>query len=176
MEGIGIDICQGDLDRAESKRQQRKITNVMFQRADATALPFRSDSFEVVLLLGDVLAYPSTFGKHDIVVSELRRVLKEGGVAVHESMNWKWEYRWPYPPSDISFTRSATNNFTMHRIRRDVSGLEKTQDYEVLPGSPLYQWILEQEWPVSPQGVNAQLEVREYTPIPEEWLKFCSVS
>ena len=175
-EGIGIDIDQGNLDRAENERQQRKITNVMFQHADATALPFPNDSFDVVLLLGDVLAYPSTNGKHVSVVSELRRVLKVGGVAVHESMNWEWEYRWPYPPSDISFTRSGMNNFTMQRIRRDVSGLETAQDYEVLPETRLYQWILEQEWPVSPQGANTQLEVREITPIPEEWLKFRSVS
>jgi len=175
-EGIGIDICQGDLDRAESERQRRKIPNVMFQHADATALPFPDGGFDVVLLLGDVLVYPSIYGKHETVVAELRRVLKEGGVAAHESMNWDWEYRWPYPPSNISFTRSGKNDFTMHRIRRDVSGLETAQDYEVLPGTPLYQWILEQEWPVSPQGANTQLEVREYTPIPEEWLKFCSVS
>jgi len=175
-EGIGIDINQGDLEHAESERKQRKITNVMFQHANALALPFPSDSFDVVLLLGDVLAYPSTYGKHGSVVSELRRVLKEGGLAVHESMNWDWEYRWPYPPSDISFTQSGKNNFTMHRTRRDVSGLETAQDYEVLPGTPLYQWILEQDWPVSPQGVNTQLEVREVAPIPEEWLKFCSVS
>ncbi|MBN1453003.1 MAG: class I SAM-dependent methyltransferase [Anaerolineales bacterium] len=175
-EGIGIDINQGDLHRAETERKQRKITNVMFQHADAIVLPFPSDSFDAVLLLGDVLAYPSTYGKHGSVVSELRRVLKEEGVAVHESMNWDWEYRWPYPPSDISFTRSGMNNFTMHRIRRNVSGLETAQDYVVLPETPLYQWILEQDWPVSPQGANIQLEVREYTPIPEEWLKLCGVS
>ena len=154
----------------------RKITNVMFQRADATVLPFLNDSFDVVLLLGDVLAYPSIYGRHEMVVSELRRILKEGGIAVHESMNWDWEYRWPYPPSDIWFKRSGTNSFSMHRIRRDASGLEMAQDYEVLPGTPLYQWILEQEWPVSPQGWNTHLEVREYTPVPEEWLKFCGVS
>lgn len=175
-EGIGIDLCQGDLDRAESERQQRKITNVMFQHADAIALPFPDGVFDFVLLLGDVLAYPSTYGKHETVVTELRRVLKEGGIVVHESMNWDWEYRWPYPPSDISFTRSGRGDYTMHRIRRDVSGLETAQDYEVLPGTPLHQWILEQEWPVSPQGANTRLEVRECTPISNEWLKFCSTS
>ena len=175
-EGIGIDICQDDLRRAECVQKRQGITNVMFQRADATALPFPDGGFDIVLLLGDVLAYPSTYGKHETVVAELRRVLREGGVAVHESMNWDWEYRWPYPPSDISFARSGKNDFTMHRTRRDVSGLETTQDYEVLPGTPLCQWILEQEWPVSPQGANTHLEVREHTPIPEEWLKFCGVS
>ena len=175
-EGIGVDICQDDLDRAESERQRLKLANVRFQYGDATALPFSSDSFDAVLLLGDVLAYIPTFGKHETVASELKRVLKAGGIAVHDSMNWEWEYRWPYPPSDISFRRSNTNNFSMHRTRRDVSGLERARDYEVLPGTPLYQWILEQEWPVSPQGFDIHLDVREVTPIPKEWLKFNSVS
>jgi len=175
-EGIGVDICKDGLKHAESERKQRKIANITFQHAEATNLPFPNNSFDVVLLLGDVLAYPSTYGKHETVVSELRRVLKEGGAAVHESMNWDWEYRWPYPPSDISFTRSGLYNFTMHRIKRDETGLEMAQDYEVLPGTPLYQWVLEQEWPVSAQGWNTHLEVREYSPIPKEWLKFHSVS
>ena len=64
----------------------------------------------------------------------------------------------------------------MHRITRDVSGLETAQDYEVLHGTPLYEWILEQEWPVSPQGSHTSLEAREYTSVPEEWLKFCGSS
>ena len=148
----------------------------MFQHADATALPFPDCGFDVVILLGDVLAYPSTYSKHETVVTELRRVTKEGGIVVHESMNWDWEYRWPYPPSDIWFKRSGKNDFTMHRIERDVLGLETTQDYEVLPATPLYQWVMDQEWPVSPQGANTHLEVKENTPIPKEWLKYCSVS
>ena len=92
-EGIGVDINRDDLDHAEREREQRKIKNVIFQHADALTLPFPSGSFDVVLLLGDVLAYPSTFGQHSSVVSDLRRVLKVGGTAVHESMNWDWEYR-----------------------------------------------------------------------------------
>ena len=175
-EGIGIDICHDHVERAESERQKRKIPNIRFQLGDATALPYPSGSFDFVLLLGDVLTYPSTYGKHELVISELRRVLKEGGTAVHESMNWDWEYRWPYPPADISFTRSGMNNFSMHRTRRDESGLETAQDYEVLPETPLYQWIQEQDWPVSPQGATTQLEVKECSPIPEEWLKFRRVS
>ena len=65
-EGIGIDICQADLDRAESERQGRKLTNVMFQRADATVLPFASNSFDVVLL----------FELRDDVVADRERVMR----------------------------------------------------------------------------------------------------
>jgi ubiquinone/menaquinone biosynthesis C-methylase UbiE len=175
-EGIGIDICRDDLGHAECAQKRRGITNVVFHQADATALPFADSGFDVVLLLGDVLACLSTYREHETVVAELRRVLKEGGTAVHESMNWDWEYRWPYSPSDIWFTRSGKNDFTMHRIRRDASGSETTQDYQVLSATPLYQWILEQEWPVSPQGWNTHLEVKECAPIPKQWLRFCGVS
>ena len=175
-EGVGIDLNREDLGQAERERKQHQITNITFQQADAVALPFPSGSFDTVLLLGDVLAYPSTFGQHAAVVSELRRVLKVGGIAVHESMNWDWEYRWPYPPSDISFTRSGAGHFSMHRTRREASGLETAEDFEVLPETTLFQWILEQDWPTSPQGANTQLEVRELRPIPGEWLKPCGQS
>jgi SAM-dependent methyltransferase len=160
------------MSRAERERQQRRIGNVSFRHADAQALPFPEDSFDVVLLLGDVLTYVDP-ANHMAVVAELWRVLKPGGRAIHESMNWDWEYRWPYPPSDIAFTRSGKGGLTAHRIKREPSGLETSQDYEVLPGTPLHRWILDQEWPVSPQEANTRLEVREHAPIPEAWLKPC---
>jgi ubiquinone/menaquinone biosynthesis C-methylase UbiE len=171
-EGIGIDVADEDLARAESKRQQRQIGNVSFRRGDAKALPFPDASFDVVLLLGDVLTYVDP-GRHGVAVAELWRVLRPGGRAVHESMNWDWEYRWPYPPVDIAFTRSGEDGFTAHRSGRDASGLETSQDYEVLPGTALHRWILDQEWPVSPQEFSARLEAREHAPIPKAWLKPC---
>jgi ubiquinone/menaquinone biosynthesis C-methylase UbiE len=175
-EGIGIDISEEFLEQAGRARQEQGVTNVAFRHADATALPFPDGDFDVVLLLGDVLSYldPS---KHEVVVAELRRVLREGGIVVHESMNWTWEYRWPYPPSNIAFTRSGADSFTLQRIRRTASGLETSRDYAVLPATPLHRWILAQEWPVceSP-GANTWLEAQENAPIPKEWLRFVGVS
>jgi ubiquinone/menaquinone biosynthesis C-methylase UbiE len=173
--GIGIDLADDDLSRAECERQRRKVTNVTFRHADATALPFPDERYNTVLLLGDVLTYMEP-SKHEAVVAELNRVLVDGGTALHESTNWDWEYSWPYPPWDVTFTRSGTGDFTMHRIEWEASGLEAYQDYEVLPATPLHQWISEQEWPVSPQGANTWLVVSEDTPIPEEWCKFCGTS
>lgn len=169
-EGIGIDIADGDLARAESERQGKGIGNVTFRHADAMAIPFPDASFGVVLLLGDVLTYVDP-GRHEEVVAELRRVLKQGGRAIHGSMNWDWEYRWPYPPSSIAFTRSDTGRFAAHRTRREAWGLETSQDFEVLPDTPLHRWILAQEWPIStPPGANTHLEAQEHAPIPEQWL------
>jgi hypothetical protein len=123
-----------------------------------------------VLLLGDVLTYIDPT-KHGSVVGELYRVLQPGGRAVHESMNWTWEYRWPYPKTDLAFLRSGSETFTAHRIECDSSGLETSRDYEVLPNTPLQRWILAQEWPVSPQEASVRLEVEEHAPVPEAWLK-----
>jgi len=173
--GIGIDISDDDLRRAECERQRRKVANVTFRHADATALPSPDGRFDVVLLLGDVLAYVEP-GKHEAVIAELNRVLEDGGTAVHESMNWDWEYSWPYPAADIAFERPGKDTFTAHRVQRDASGSETSQDYEVLPGTPLHQWILDQEWPASPQQASTRLEAREHAPIPEAWLKPCGES
>jgi SAM-dependent methyltransferase len=174
-EGIGIDVADEDLSHAERKRQQRQIGNVSFRHADAKALPFPDAGFDVVLLLGDVLTYVDP-GRHGVVVAELWRVLRPGGRAIHESMNWDWAYRWPYPATDISFIRSGEGRFTAHRTKWEASGLETSQDFEVLPGTPLQQWILEQAWPVSPQEANTRLEAKEHTPIPEAWLRPCGES
>lgn len=173
--GIGIDLSSDDLRRAESERQRRNVTNVTFRHADATALPFPDERYGVVLLLGDVLTYLEP-NKHVTVLAELNRVLEDGGTVVHESMNWDWEYSWPYPPSDVAFKRSNDGGYTMHRLEREASGLETSRDYEVLAATPLHHWISEQEWPVSPQGANTWLEVRENAPIPEAWLKPCGTS
>jgi SAM-dependent methyltransferase len=175
-EGVGIDVNDDDLTRAEGKRQAQKAQNVTFRHADATALPFPGGSFDAVLLLGDVLTYIDP-ARHATVVAGLARVLKPEGFAVHGSMNWDWEYRWPYPPVDIAFTRSGEGAFAAHRTRRDASGLETSRDFEVVAGTPLHRWILEQEWPVcASPGSNVWLEVKELAPIPEAWLRPCGES
>jgi hypothetical protein len=111
------------------------------------------------------------------VVAELRRVLREGGFAVHDSMNWAWEYRWPHPPYNLTFTRSAEVGFTLERKRWTAAGLERSRTYAVLPETPLHRWILEQEWPVcASPAANTALWAQENAPIPKRWLKFSGVS
>jgi ubiquinone/menaquinone biosynthesis C-methylase UbiE len=175
-EGIGVDVSVDDLDRATRARLDQGIANVRFQCADVRSLPFPAERFDVVLLLGDVLAYLDPREGHEGAIGELWRVLKQGGIALHDSMNWDWEYRWPYPTTDVAFTRSAEGEYTLNRLRRTASGRETSREYEVLPGTPLHRWIREQAWPVSPQGANAWLEAREGTPIPRRWLRFKGVS
>ena len=173
--GVGVDISEREIRWAELARSKRRIRNVTFRQADATALPFPARSFDVVLLLGDVFSYDNLYDKHARALNELRRVLRTGGTAVHESMNWDWEYR-AYPPRGASFTRAPDGAFRFHRSRRDASGYETCRNYGVLPGTALDRWIRGQEWPVSPQGWNTQLEVVEESPLPRRYLEPLGVS
>ncbi len=45
---VGVDISQGMLDAARKLAAEREITNVVFQQAEATALPFQDASFDLV--------------------------------------------------------------------------------------------------------------------------------
>jgi SAM-dependent methyltransferase len=173
--GVGIDIDAGELAQAEYSRKEQKITNVGYQQANALALPFPDCVFDVILLLGDVLTYPSVYGRHPRVVAELRRVLETGGISVHGSMNWEWEYN-AYPPVNVSFTRTASTSFCFHRGKRTCSGSETVRDYDVVPDSPLYRWLVAQDWPVSPQGFDTSLDVKEEEPIATKWLNFRGIS
>ena len=172
--GVGIDISRGDLAKAEARRKKRGIKNVKFKYANALDLPFASGSFDAVLLLGDVFTYSNLAGRHERVLSEIKRVLKKGGLTAYEGMNWDWEYRlssyWTH------FTRTRDGHFRYHRAKRTASGRETEHNYRVKPGTPLHEWALKQKWPVCPQGYDTTLDVAEHKPIPQEWLEFEGVS
>ncbi|MBT4498784.1 MAG: class I SAM-dependent methyltransferase [Gemmatimonadetes bacterium] len=181
--GVGIDVDRAALSEAERRRTEQGIKGVTFQEGSVLNLDFADSQFDVVLLLGDVLTYPDLYGKHDRVLMEMKRVLRSGGKVVHQSMNWDWEYR-SYAPTLSCFKRDKGSTWiqegegklTFHRTRRTVAGLETTRDYEVVPDSPLEEWVQEQDWPVSPQEWNTSLDVEETGLLPRAWLKSTGVS
>ncbi len=172
--GIGIDISKEDVTYTEKERKKRNIKNLEFIQADAKELPFASGSFDVVLCLGDVLSYSNLYAEENLALSEIVRVLTDDGLTVHECMNWDWEYR--LAPYWTFFMHTQDGRYFFHRNRRTVSGLETSRQYEVLRGSPLHDWVSQQNWPVSPQGERTSLDVREESPIPRRWLMFRGVS
>jgi len=168
-QGMGIDISEDALREAESARLSEGIGNIEFTRVDVLGLPFASESFDVVLCLGDVLCYSELYGRHADAVEQMKRVLKPGGLIVHESMNWEWEYR--QCPSWTCFTRETGGAFCFHRTSRLPSGRETSRDHEVVPKTPLHDWVSRQDWPISPQGFDTSINVAEDTPLPREWLR-----
>ena len=71
----GIDIEQQEIDRAQSIASGFERCNVEFQVADALALPFEDDYFDLVYCSGLFLYMPDT----TTALSEAKRVLRPGG-------------------------------------------------------------------------------------------------
>lgn len=85
FEVVGLDR------RPEGLREGRKqAPEIGWVRADATALPFRSGSFDAVLML-DLLEHVP----EEPTLAELQRVLRPGGVIIGTvpAMQWLWSYR-----------------------------------------------------------------------------------
>ena len=172
--GMGVDISEEGISAAESARKKLGIRNLEFTHASAVDLPFESGEFDAALMLGDVLCYDNLYGRQEQVLSEIRRVLKDDGLTVYQGMNWDWEYK--LSPSWTYFMRADNGNFRFHRNRRTASGCETSRDYDVVPGTPLHDWLLQRDWPVSPQGHDISIDVIEERKIPQRWLKYSGVS
>ena len=178
--GVGVDLSKDDADKprpivaAEHRRKKRGIKHLEFIQANAADLPFASSTFDVVLCLGDVLSYPNLYGQQDRVLFEMKRVLREDGLTIHQCMNWDWEYK--LSPYWTFFIRKNKGSFWFYRARRTASGRETVRRYEVSSETPLHDWLLQQNWPVSPSGETTSLDVIEEEPIPQRWLKFRGVS
>ena len=173
-QGVGVDILEDDVDAAENMRKKKGVENLEFIKANVVDLPFASSTFDVVLCLGDVLSYSNLYGQQERALSEIKRVLRDDGLTVYEGMNWDWEYK--VSPYWTFFTHTDDGRFHFHRAKRIASGCETIREYEVVPETPIYDWILQQNWPLSPLDDSTSLDVIEESPIPQRYLKFRGVS
>lgn len=79
---VGIDISQQMIDRASQRNQREWLS---YQCADATALPFENNCFDVVVST-QVAEYVPDIEKFS---SEVHRVLKPGGRALILATDWE---------------------------------------------------------------------------------------
>jgi ubiquinone/menaquinone biosynthesis C-methylase UbiE len=77
-EVVGVDLSPTPLKIAEERATQRGLTNVIFQQADAHALPFPDHSFDCITSRLGVMF----FADLPRALSEMRRVLKPEGRAI----------------------------------------------------------------------------------------------
>ncbi|KKR81570.1 MAG: 3-demethylubiquinone-9 3-methyltransferase [Candidatus Daviesbacteria bacterium GW2011_GWA1_41_61] len=75
---VGIDISKTDIDKAKENLRQRKLPQGCVQVGDAKKLPFKSNSFDIVLL-SDILEHVSD---PEIVAQESIRVAKKRGLVL----------------------------------------------------------------------------------------------
>jgi len=83
-EAIGIDIERAHVERAQELQRERNVRNAKFQVADLHHLPFDDGTFDAVFTHG-VVEY---FGDPVSAFSEVRRVLKSGGVFGARHGDW----------------------------------------------------------------------------------------
>jgi SAM-dependent methyltransferase len=73
---VGVDLSGGQLEVARAKAHQAGLEDrVRFEQADAEALPFENQSFDVVLSLFALLHFPAP----EQALAEMFRVLRPGG-------------------------------------------------------------------------------------------------
>lgn len=76
-EVIGVDIDAGTIEAARARAKEHGVTNVRFEQADATALPFGDATFDAAFTHALLQHLPEPLA----AVREIARVLKPGGVA-----------------------------------------------------------------------------------------------
>lgn len=91
---IGLDITQGMLDIAESKRREARVENVSFHRGDIMSLPFADQTFDCVTGGYALRNVPDIAGG----LAEIFRVLKPGGrfLSLDFGHPRNGAYRWLY--------------------------------------------------------------------------------
>lgn len=80
----GIDIASNLIAQARA-RADREVLNIAFEQADAEALPFADDSFDLTVSMFGVMFAPQP----GVAAEELRRVTKPGGMIA--LANWTRE-------------------------------------------------------------------------------------
>ncbi|MCB0095976.1 MAG: methyltransferase domain-containing protein [Caldilineaceae bacterium] len=79
---IGVDLTAAPLAIAEQNRQERSLTNVRFEAADANQLPFEDSSFDIVVCRLAV----HHFAEPQTVFGQMARVCRPGGKVVIEDL------------------------------------------------------------------------------------------
>ena len=93
----GVDQCTFLLKTAAERAKAQCLDNVDFILTDARNLPVASGSFEIVLVMGNSFGYHRP-GDNQLIMDEIGRVLKPGGVLVMDIMDARWT-RDNYSPS-----------------------------------------------------------------------------
>lgn len=101
LELVGVNIDQEQLARAKEVVKARPSNRIEFVCADACQLPFADDSFDVVLAVECVFAFPN----RQKFFQEAKRVLRSGGKLVlcdfvpkeEFSLQWQRMERWLRP-------------------------------------------------------------------------------
>ena len=83
----GIDISKKMLENAEKNAKKLKADRAHFVLADASDLPFKDKSFDVVFIPYCSLDYVYPLDKRELAIDEMARVSKKGSILIHSFHN-----------------------------------------------------------------------------------------
>jgi SAM-dependent methyltransferase len=133
---VGIDISPGDIQQAERYLCQYRLPHGCLSVADATCLPFRDGSFDLLLLV-DILEHTD---HPERIVSEARRLLAPGGWVI---ATVPWAY---HPYVRYTWIRKAMSSRQTIDEHPDAPfKLHMLQDLfavDPVPGEPTFQPVL----------------------------------
>jgi ubiquinone/menaquinone biosynthesis C-methylase UbiE len=122
---VGLDISEENMDYAK-----KLVPKAKFVVGDASELPFRNRSFDCIVLL-EVLDHCENV---DVVLSEIRRVLKKNGeliLSVPDTSKEMWNFMWYFWTRSIGrrWLELHKRNFNEESLRRfmDTNGFRVSE-------------------------------------------------
>ena len=107
---LGIDLTEESLKAANKKIKKYGIENIIFEKASATSLPYKDESFDVVWL-SNVLSF---IDEKELALKECIRVLKKGGFLAFVPI-----YYQATPPQNIVDKVSEAINSKLDIFKKD---------------------------------------------------------
>lgn len=146
---VGVDLSQGAVDLS---RATHRVPGLEFQKAEAEALPFDSESFDAVVNVESSHCYPLL----ETFLSEVHRMLRQNGYFLYADLRYRTavgEWRRCLENSGLTILREsditanviaaldADNERKLALIDRLVSRpLRRTfSDFAAVRGSPVYE-------------------------------------
>ena len=96
VNAVGIDMDPRVIQIADDKRRKQGLDNGAFQTANALKLPFEDATFDYASI--SLSLHENERAQSDVMISEMRRVVKEGGALVFI------DYKVPLPRILSSYT------------------------------------------------------------------------
>ena len=171
MTVVAVDIAEGMLEAGRKLAAERGVTNVVFERADATRLPFNDASFDLVTCR----IAPHHFADIPAFLAEVARVLKPGGRFVMEDSLAPEDAEQAAFLHDLEVRRDPTH---VRSLKRDEwfaavadAGLEVSRDLIFQKQHPFKDWLAR----TGVEGEAAAVLIAELLAAPKPLRESCLV-
>lgn len=129
---VGIDLDTFELAKAKREAARKKITNIKFEKASAEEkLKFTSASFDKVLFL-DVLEH---LYNQDLVLSEVKRVLKKNGILMLAVPNKNTS--WKKLQKSVGLSYFSDPDHKREYSKTEIENLLKKHKFKITSNSPV---------------------------------------